>query len=70
MKSLVLAFFFIITFLDSYFYGQGLEKYQFFFEPLIVPSILVYYLLSTKKKGSINFIRVSFCLGWRSIIIN
>ncbi len=50
MKSLVLAFFFIITFLDSYFYGQGLEKYQFFFEPLIVPSILVYYLFSTKKR--------------------
>jgi|TARA_A200000159_G_scaffold155677_1_gene169737 hypothetical protein len=62
MKSLVLAFFFIITFLDSYFYGQGLEKYQFFFEPLIVPSILVYYLLSTKKRDPL--ILLGFLFVW------
>lgn len=70
MKPLVLTFFFLITFLDSYFYGQGLEVYQFYFEPLIIPSILIYYLISSRKKESSNFTSLSFCMGGRFIIAN
>jgi hypothetical protein len=62
MKPLVLTFFFLITFLDSYFYGQGLEEYQFYFEPLIVPSILIYYLISSRKKNPL--ILLAFLFVW------
>jgi hypothetical protein len=62
MKPLVLTFFFLITFLDSYFYGQGLEVYQFYFEPLIIPSILIYYLISSRKKNPL--ILPAFLFVW------
>lgn len=62
MKPLVLTFFFLITFLDSYFYGQGLEEYQFYFEPLIIPSILIYYLISSRKKNPL--ILLAFLFVW------
>jgi len=64
MKPLLLALIFIITILDSYFYGRGLEPYQLVFEPLIIPSILAYYLLSSKRKD--RFILIAFflvCMG-------
>jgi len=62
MKPLLLALIFIITILDSYFYGRGLEPYQLVFEPLIIPSILAYYLLSSKRKD--RFILIAFFLVW------
>ena len=62
MKPLVLTFFFLITFLDSYFYGQGLEVYQSYFEPLIIPSILIYYLISSRKKNPL--ILLAFLFVW------
>lgn len=49
MKRLILILFIFSTLLDSYFYGMGKEAYRYFFEPLIIPTILLYYLVSSQK---------------------
>jgi uncharacterized membrane protein YhhN len=55
MKPLILSLILLATLLDSYFYGMNLYEYRFYFEPFIIPLILVYYLISSKKKNFLIF---------------
>ncbi|MDA8948034.1 lysoplasmalogenase family protein [Flavobacteriaceae bacterium] len=60
MKPLILIIFLLVTILDSCFYGLGLQEYRYYFGPLIIPSILIYYLISTKKKNPLLLIAIFF----------
>ena len=55
MKPLILSLILLAALLDSYFYGMNLYEYRFYFEPFIIPLILVYYLISSKKKNFLIF---------------
>ena len=60
MKPLIISVFILVTLLDSYLYGQDLKNYQFYVEPLIIPSIFLYYLISSKKKSLMIFLAFLF----------
>jgi len=62
MRPLILVFFLFITLMDSYFYGQSLHHYRYIVEPLLIPSLFLYYLLSSKKRTTL--VLFAFLFVW------
>jgi hypothetical protein len=62
MRPLILVFFLFITLMDSYFYGQSLQHYRYIVEPLLIPSLFLYYLLSSKKRTTL--VLFAFLFVW------
>ena len=52
MKISPLILFLVITFLDSYLVGSGQELYQKFIEPLITPTLFIYYWVNSPEKST------------------